>query len=404
MWPTIAFLAAGLAMIFYAKWRTECKRSTEEAEAFKRRESSVRDEHGRQLAAFDAEQQALFNSMIEGVIVLDADGTVRLANDAFEELFNLRQNLTGRSLMEAVRLHEIQDVYNRTLVDGLVHAHEMDLPSLDDRTLQVNSAAILDEKGNRDGMILVFHDISRVKELENTRREFVANVSHELRTPLSLIKGYVETLIDGAKNEPEVADKFLATIEKHADRLTFLIEDLLTLSHMESGQLVMNLQETNLQEAVARVCDDLSKRAAEREIDLINAIETELVVMADADRLQQVLFNLVDNAIKYGKEAGDVRVTAEAGEDGRINVCVEDDGAGIPDEAKARLFERFFRVDKARSREQGGTGLGLAIVKHIVQSHGGELWVESQVGQGSSFYFSLPRKQKKPDNQLLPGF
>jgi len=335
--------------------------------------------------------------------VLDAEGTVRLANEAFEELFNLRKDLKGRSLMEAVRLHEIQEVYNRTLVDGLVQGRELDLPGLNQRTLQVNSAAILDERGNRTGMILVFHDVTRVKELENTRREFVANVSHELRTPLSLIKGYVETLIDGARNQPEVAGRFLATIAKHTDRLTFLIEDLLTLSHLESGQLVMNLRRTHLKDAVARVCEDLSKKAAAREIRLTNAVEADWVVTADPDRLEQVLFNLIDNAIKYGRESGDVRVTADGSAADKVTVRVEDDGAGIPEEAQGRLFERFFRVDRARSREQGGTGLGLAIVKHIIQSHGGELWVESRVGQGTSFYFSLPKEPTPVESPKLPG-
>jgi len=392
MWPTIAIIASLVAIALWLVWRSDRAQLLGEMERVKREGEEARKRVEWKLSNFTAEQQAMFNSMIEGLLLLDAEGNVRLANEAFEDQFNLRQNLKGRSLMEAVRFHEIQEVYNRTLVDGVVQGHEMELPSINHRVLQVNSAVVLDGKGGRRGMILVFHDITRVKELENTRREFVANVSHELRTPLSLIKGYVETLIDGAKEEPGLRDKFLRTIEKHADRLTFLIEDLLTLSHLESGSLAMNMQPTRLKDAVARVCDDLSQRAAEKEIDLINAVGDDLVVQADSDRLEQVLFNLLDNGIKYGSEAGDVRVTAESGPNGRVEVCVEDDGAGIPDEAKERLFERFFRVDKARSRDQGGTGLGLAIVKHIVQSHGGELWVESQLGHGTSFYFSLSKE------------
>lgn len=392
MWPTFAIIAAVVALASLFFWRSDRSRLLREVARLKREKEDVRSRVELKLANFTAEQQAMFDSMIEGLLLLDAEGNVRLTNEAFEDQFNLRQNLKGRSLMEAVRFHEIQEVYNRTLVDGVVQGHELELPAVDNRVLQVNSAVVLDGKGGRRGMILVFHDITRVKELENTRREFVANVSHELRTPLSLIKGYVETLIDGAKEEPELRDKFLHTIEKHADRLTFLIEDLLTLSHLESGTLVMNVQPTRLKDAVDRVCEDLSKRAAEKEIDLINAVSDDIVVQADSDRLEQVLFNLLDNGIKYGREAGDVRITADGRRNGRIEVCVEDDGAGIPDDAKERLFERFFRVDKARSREQGGTGLGLAIVKHIVQSHGGELRVESQLGHGASFYFSLSKE------------
>ncbi|MGB0579337.1 MAG: sensor histidine kinase [Limisphaerales bacterium] len=392
MWPTFAITASLIAIALLFGWRRDRARLLREMERLKREGDEARKRVEWKLSNFTAEQQAMFNSMIEGLLLLDADGNVRLTNEAFEDQFNLRQNLKGRSLMEAVRFHEIQEVYNRTLIDSVVQGHEMELPAIDQRVLQVNSAVVLDGKGGRRGMILVFHDITRVKELENTRREFVANVSHELRTPLSLIKGYVETLIDGAKEEAELRDKFLHTIDKHADRLTFLIEDLLTLSHLESGTLMMNMQPTRLREAVDRVCDDLSKRAAEKEIDLINSVSDDLVVQADSDRLEQVLFNLLDNGIKYGREAGDVRVTADEGQNGRVEVRVEDDGPGIPDEAQERLFERFFRVDKARSREQGGTGLGLAIVKHIVQSHGGEMWVESQMGHGTSFYFSLSKE------------
>ena len=392
MWPTLAIFAAVFAIGFLVLWRGERRQRLGEAERHEKtlRELTAKSEQKK--LNFRAEQETLFNSMIEGVLVLDGEGQVRLVNDAFQDLFNLHQNLKGRSLMEAVRLHEIEKIYNQTLVVGQVHGYNIELPALQDRSLQVNSTVILDQRSERRGMILVFHDITRIRELESTRREFVANVSHELRTPLSLIKGYVETLIDGARNEPEVALKFLNTIEKHADRLTFLIEDLLTLSHLESGQLVVNPRMTDLKNSVERVCEDLSKKAAKREIDLVNAVGGQVMVAADGDRLQQVLFNLIDNAIKCGRSSGDVRITAAPGEDGFVEVCVADDGAGIAPEACERLFERFFRADKARSRDQGGTGLGLAIVKHIIQSHGGEVRVESQVGTGTSFFFTLNKE------------
>jgi two-component system phosphate regulon sensor histidine kinase PhoR len=215
-------------------------------------------------------------------------------------------------------------------------------------------------------------------------------VSHELRTPLSLIKGFVETLLEGAKNDPEKCTRFLQTIEKHTDRLTFLIEDLLAISRLESGQVVMNLHQVDLREQTQRVVDDLRARAAEKNVRLENGVPAGLTGRADADRLQQVLTNLVENAIKYGRANGRVTLGGRA-DDHRVEMWVEDDGPGIPPEARERVFERFYRVDRARSRETGGTGLGLSIVKHIVQAHGGEVWLKSDIGSGTTFFFTLPR-------------
>jgi two-component system phosphate regulon sensor histidine kinase PhoR len=232
--------------------------------------------------------------------------------------------------------------------------------------------------------------LTRIKQLESTRQEFVANVSHELRTPLSLIKGFVETLLDGAKDDPDLATRFLRTIEKHTDRLTYLIEDLLTISRLESGQIVMNLHQVDLREEVDHVIEDLQARAASKKVTLINSLPAELPARADTDRLQQVLFNLVENAIKYGRSDGNVTVGGQVNGSNIVELWVTDDGPGIPTESRERIFERFYRVDRARSRDTGGTGLGLAIVKHIVQAHGGEVWVKSELGQGATFFFTLP--------------
>jgi two-component system phosphate regulon sensor histidine kinase PhoR len=298
--------------------------------------------------------------------------------------------MRGRTMMEALCLHELQELVNRVLAEGQVLGFELEPPGLDSRCLQVNATALLDRNGKRQGMILVFHDLTRLKQLENTRKEFVANVSHELRTPLSMIKGYVETLINGAKDDPTVATRFLRTIEKHADRLTYLIEDLLTISRLESGQIVMNIQKVELRPVANEVVNDLQSRADDKKVVLENQVPADLMVRADADRIQQVLFNLVDNCIKYGRVEGHVWIGAIAVDERMIEVSVRDDGPGIPPDAIERVFERFYRVDKARSREQGGTGLGLAIVKHIVQSHGGEVWAKSTVGQGTTLLFTLP--------------
>src|SRR5207248_5509211 len=188
------------------------------------------------LARAQAQQLALFNSMVEGVLLLDGNERVQLVNQALEQLFGLNGDIRGRTMMEALRLHELQELASRVRAEGQVLGFELALPGLDNRCLQVNATALREQDGKPQGMILVFHDLTRLKQLENTRQEFVANVSHELRTPLSMIKGFVETLLEGARNDPDLAARFLRTIEKHANRLTFLIEDLLTISRLESGR------------------------------------------------------------------------------------------------------------------------------------------------------------------------
>src|SRR5438105_11579434 len=237
--------------------------------------------------------------MAEGVLVLDRFGRIELVNQSLQRLLALDADVKGQTILEAFRLQELAGVVERLQQEKLVRGFEIELPGLDERWVEVSAAAILDREGVRHGDILVFHDLTRLKQLENTRQEFVANVSHELRTPLSLIKGFVETLLEGAKDEPELSTRFLKTIEKHTDRLTYLIEDLLTISRLESGQLVMNRQEVDLAEEVVRVVDDLQSRAAQRKTTLQNLLPAGFAAQADADRLHQVLFNLVENAIKY---------------------------------------------------------------------------------------------------------
>ncbi len=353
--------------------------------------AALTERHERQFSQFLAQQEALFHSMVEGVLVLDQRGRILLINRSLQQFFSLRADVRGRTMLEAFRLTELAELFRRVRRERMVQNFSLELPGMDECWIEVNAAAVLDRAGRPGGAILVFHDVTRIRQLERTRQEFVANVSHELRTPLSLIKGFVETLLDGAAKDPARRQRFLQTIEKQTDRLTFLIEDLLTISSLESGQIVLNLQPVEMRAAARRVIDDLHARALEKRVTVSNEIPASLPARVDADRLTQVLFNLIENAIKYGRAGGTVTVGGRVAGAGKVELSVRDDGPGIPAAARERVFERFYRVDRARARETGGTGLGLAIVKHIVQAHDGEVWLTSEVGEGTTFFFTLPK-------------
>jgi two-component system phosphate regulon sensor histidine kinase PhoR len=337
-----------------------------------------------------ARSAALFDRMVEGVIVTSPAGRIRMANRAAVAFFGFDAIPVGRTLLEATRRHEIAAIATRLDREAEVLGHELLLEgAASPRFLQVNALALRDAAGARDGSLLVFHEVTRLRQLEAMRQEFVANVSHELRTPLSLIKSAAETMLDSGQDDPAMRRRFLEIIDRHANRLTHLIDDLLLLSTLDSGRMRLELQPVSLRAAVQEVAEDFQMRARVRGVAIDNQVAGDLLVRADPDRLRQVLSNLVDNAIKYGRDDGRVALAAAAAPDGRTEVSVHDDGPGLPAEAQPRIFERFYRVDKARSREQGGTGLGLAIVKHVVQAHGGEVRVESRAGSGTTFFFTL---------------
>jgi two-component system phosphate regulon sensor histidine kinase PhoR len=390
LWPLLILAACAALLCFQHLWlrrrhRAEMERAAREfAEAASQREQAVRVES-------QARLQTLFNSMIEGVLLLDTEGRVQFVNDSLRQGFGLAGNICGQTIMEAFRWHELAALSERLPKEKIISGVQLDIQRGTRRSWQISAALVADRPGGPHGQLLVFHDVTRLKELESIRKEFVGNVSHELRTPLSLIKGFAQTLLDGALQDPDQATRFLQKIDKHSDRLLFLIEDLLAISRLESGQIALNIQQLNLRDLVQRVVEDLAQPAAARQTALVNRIPASLSVRADADRLPQVFFNLTDNAIKYGKASGLVLLEARETDGQKVEVSVSDDGPGIPPDAIGRVFERFYRVDRARSRENGGTGLGLAIVKHIVQAHGGEAWVKSDLGKGASFHFTLPK-------------
>jgi two-component system phosphate regulon sensor histidine kinase PhoR len=379
--------AAALAVA----WGRERLLRTVESEKHGREVTEQRSRREVELKEQAQRTASLFDRMIEGLIVIDSSDRIRLANHAAEELFNFDGRAAGKTVLEATRNHEVASVVARLDRELEVLGYELRIDSSSSpRFLQVNALAMRDADGASDGAILVFHDLTRLRQLEGVRQEFVANVSHELRTPLSLIKSAAETLLDGAKDDPAALKRFLQIIDKHANRLALLIDDLLLLSTLDSGGLRLNRQPQPFRSIVQDAIDDLQPRAHVRDVTLGNQVPSSLVALIDNDRMRQVISNLLDNAIKYGRAGGATSVEGRQLPDGRLEISVIDDGPGIPKEFQERLFERFFRVDKARSREQGGTGLGLAIVKHVVQAHGGEVRVESEPGSGSRFILVLP--------------
>jgi two-component system phosphate regulon sensor histidine kinase PhoR len=343
--------------------------------------------------AEQAKLAAVLSGMVEGVLVIDRGGIIQLANQRAEQIF-ANHTLLGQHLISVSRDPDLHELARATMA-GPADQHltrEIALNGAREEYLQVTATPIVTADGVSDLFILVFHDVTEMKKLESTRRDFVANVSHELRTPLTAIRGYAETLQAGAIDNPELARKFVAVIERHSERLSRLTDDLLTLSDLELGRTELQRLAMPLAPTVAAAIDAVAKKAADGKVELRSDVAPDLpLVSADPDRIEQVLVNLIDNAVKYTLAGDSVTVSAYPVADSRtVEVCVRDAGVGIPSQDLPRLTERFYRVDKARSRELGGTGLGLAIVKHIVQAHGGTLRIESELGVGTSVFIALP--------------
>lgn len=345
----------------------------------------------RELSEEKADLSAILAGMTEGVLVVRPDGRIRLTNQALRSPFAIDEEAIGKTVWEAFHNISLQELVSEVIQEGDVAARELTFLTPNERAYELSATRLQDHQGILTGVIVVFHDITRMRQFENTRKEFVANVSHELRTPLSIIKGYVETLLDEQPPDEQTARQFLQTVQRHSRRLEALIADLLSISALESQQARLNFEPVSMHAAAQSVVDELARQASERSVAVSVEISDSIsAVRADARRLHQVLFNLLDNAIKYTPSGGHVTIRADE-KDGLIETTVADDGPGIAAEHLPHVFERFYRVDKARSRELGGTGLGLSIVKHIVQSHTGRVWAESQLEKGSTFHFTLPR-------------
>lgn len=399
MWTTLAWLGAFSGAAVSAWLLVRLRRTEDRLAHLSQERDQLADARSELQIQARLQEQALIQNMIEGVAVLDSRSRIVLANAALLQIFKLTDSPDGKTLIEALRHHALQDVLRlvESSPERLVRDFEMELLEAPRRVLQVSATTLSGPQGESRGTLLVFHDLTRLKTLENTMKEFVANVSHELRTPLSLIKGYVETLIDGAKDDPAVAEKFLRTIERHTNRLSFLIDDLLTLSRLESGQIQLDFENIELLPLVEEVVRDLESKAAARKQNVQIEVPENLKVFADPERVEQVLANLIDNAIKYGREEGTIRIRSTPLSGERVEVRVINDGQGIPKDCLERVFERFYRLDKARTREQGGTGLGLSIAKRVILSHGGEIWAESEYGEGAQFCFTLSTRLKASD-------
>lgn len=335
--------------------------------------------------------EAILLSMFDGVMAVAKDGNIILMNGPLKELLMVKGPVEGRRPLEVVRNVEVQDIAERALaLNNGVESREITVILDGERTLLVHATPVV-RSGKTEGAVLVFHDITERRKLENIRRDFVANVSHELRTPISSIKGYAETLLDGALNDKENAGDFIRIISSEAERLANLVNDLLDLSKIESGRVELKREPCDVSAAIHKALSGLAKQASEAGVTIrVDAPPGAARIFADEGTITQVLYNLIDNAIKYNRPGGSVVVSVK--DMGRsVEIKVADTGMGIPPEDLPRIFERFYRVDKARSREKGGTGLGLSIVKHIVQAHGGEVLAASVLGKGSTFSFTIPK-------------
>lgn len=333
----------------------------------------------------------MMTNMAEGVLAVDEKNNVLLVNDKFSEMYQLdKKQVVGRSISEFPELQDLAEVIELARSERTACSLQSQI-EWSDRTVMLHASPIVPDSGSDGGAIVLVHDITDLEQAERLRQQVVANVSHELRTPLTIIKGYAEALEDGVLDSPEAEKHYIATIREEADRLNRLVTELLDLSKIQSGQVQLQLENLCVHGIAEQAIFILEERAKQKGVQIINAIPTDLpLIRADEDRISQVFMNLLDNALRFTPTGGEIRLTAELADAQFIRVYVTDTGCGIPEEHLTRIWERFHKVDSARSRDDSGTGLGLSIVKSIVEAHGGDVSVESTVGKGSVFSFTLP--------------
>jgi two-component system phosphate regulon sensor histidine kinase PhoR len=411
----IAVIAAGLSLVISRKISQPIERMRDTAQRFASGELDLRvpvpkqielaeladalNKMARQLQRrFETitkqrnESEAILSSMVEGVLAVDSNSHIVSVNQAAANFLDIdAQKTQGRNIEEAIRNPDLQKYVQDILSQAEPGETDIVLSGPPERIIRLDGAALTDTHGDRSGAVIVLSDMTRIRRLENLRRDFVANVSHELRTPITSIKGFVETLQEGAITEPKEAERFLRIIARHSDRLNAIVEDLLTLSSLEEGseQRKIAFEKKPVRSVLESVLELSSVKAEEKNITVYLDCDKAIHARMNAALLEQAVLNLVDNAVKYSEPGGQIQIQVQK-EDGMVTISVRDDGCGIAKKYHERIFERFYVVDKSRSRKLGGTGLGLAIVKHIAVVHGGKVTVESKFGQGSMFNIYLP--------------
>jgi two-component system, OmpR family, phosphate regulon sensor histidine kinase PhoR len=334
---------------------------------------------------------ALIENMGAGLLLIDSRGFINLINKGYIEIFHVSSaDCLNKLYYEAIEQEEIRSIIGGVFRTEQKVRKQLLLPMrIERRYFDVHGIPIIGTNNVWKGVLLVFHDITEIKKLEQMRKDFVANVSHELKTPVTSIKGFTETLIDGAMNNHDTLEAFLSIIHKESDRMQSLIQDLLDFSKIEQQEFKLNIQDFDLYGLIQEVITMLNKKAQSKDIRLeLEFKREELYIQGDPDRLKQVLINLISNAILYTPSGGNVKISLLEHEK-TVKIHVKDSGVGIKTEEIPRIFERFYRVDRARSRDSGGTGLGLAIVKHLVEAHHGNITVRSNLGEGSEFIIEL---------------
>ena len=346
------------------------------------------EQRQKQIAKAESGMQTIFSAMQDALLVVDSNRRVILTNQTFQRLFDAPEISIATPLLEIVR----DPTLDRLLTDAFRSRGPVRCElTLDGSQIELHAVATKNGAGEVTGALVLFHDITELKKMDQVRRDFVANVSHELRTPLSILRGYIETLLDAPKTPREELTRILRVMERHSDRLELLVEDLLTLAQLESSNPDLQMGMIDLSSFLRELVRDWEKKLIRKHLNIVVDLPTELPpISADRTRMQEALYNLLDNAVKYSRERGEIRLSARQ-HDREIELAVSDDGIGIAKEDLPRIFERFYRADKARSPDKvRGTGLGLAIVKHIAQLHDGRVEADSELEKGTTIRVILP--------------